>query len=246
MFRPKGGPGPVERVRPSPNIWNWPAIYEVENRAQDSTGAIWRSLREQRDWAGLDVLDLGCGDGFHLPLFAATARTVVGIEPHPPLVRRARRRMSHLSAARACAVRVGRASAERLPLETASVDLLHARTAYFFGPGCEPGLAEAERVLRPTGTMAIVDLDATASPYGDWMLADLPDYDPVVVEPFFADRGFDTLGVNTLWRFTDRESLESVLRIEFSPATARRAMAETPGLTIPVRYRLRIRHNIPN
>jgi hypothetical protein len=30
---------------PSPNIWNWPDVYERENQAQDSEGAIWAALR---------------------------------------------------------------------------------------------------------------------------------------------------------------------------------------------------------
>ena len=38
-------------------------------------------------WAGRSVLDLGCGTGFHLPRFAATAASVIGVEPHPDLVR---------------------------------------------------------------------------------------------------------------------------------------------------------------
>ena len=38
------------------------------------------------------------------------------------------------------AVRVG--AAQALPLPDASVDVAAARWAYFFGPGCEPGLAE--------------------------------------------------------------------------------------------------------
>ncbi|MGP4018281.1 class I SAM-dependent methyltransferase [Saccharopolyspora sp. 5N708] len=224
------------QVTPSPNIWHWPELYETENRAQDCTGALWRALRERCDWAGLDVVDIGCGAGFHLPLFAATARTVIGVEPHPPLAERARDR---LAATPGVDVRI--ASAQQLPLADASADLVHARTAYFFGPGCEPGLAEAERVLRPGGTIAIVDLDASRPPYGDWMRADAPQIDPAAVEEFFRRHDFDSVSVDTLWRFDDRESLEAVLGIEFSAKIAARAARETPGCSIPVGYRLRTR-----
>jgi SAM-dependent methyltransferase len=216
---------------PSPNIWHWPEVYEQENRAQDADGALWAAVAEAAPWAGRDVVDIGCGDGFHLPRFAEQARSVVGVEPHPPLVERARRR----------GLDVRRGGAEALPLPDASADVLHARTAYFFGAGCEPGLAEADRVLRPGGILAIVDLDFTAPPYGDWLRADLPRYDPVAVERFFAQQGFDQRRVTSTWRFPDRGALEAVLRIEFAPATAARAIAETTGLSIPVGYRLHTR-----
>lgn len=221
---------------PSPNIWNWPGIYERENRAQDATGAIWAALREVADWAGADVVDIGCGDGFHLPIFARDARSVVGVEPHPPLLHRARRRVADLPR-----VSVARGGAERVPLPDASVDLAHARTAYFFGPGCEPGLAEADRLLRPGGLLAIVDLDASRPPYGNWMRADLPGYDPPAVERFFEGRGFRLRRVDTLWRFDDRATLEAVLRIEFSAPVAAQAIAATQGLTVPVSYRVHTR-----
>lgn len=216
---------------PSPNIWHWPEVYERENHAQDADGVLWAALRAAAPWAGLDVVDVGCGDGFHLPHFAREARSVVGVEPHPPLVERARRR----------GYQVLRGGAEALPLPDACADLVHARTAYFFGAGCEPGLAEADRVLRPGGVLAIVDLDFTVPPYGAWLRADLPRYDPVAVERFFARRGFTQERVTSTWRFSDRETLEAVLRIEFAPATAARAIGETTGLTIPVGYRLHTR-----
>lgn len=219
---------------PSPNIWNWPQVYERENAAQDADGAIWATLRAVVPWAGANVLDVGCGDGYHLPMFAAEAASVIGVEPHPPLVERARRRVGSLA-------RVLAAGAAALPLPDASVDLVHARTAYFFGPGCEPGLAEAERVLRPGGAIAIVDLDATVAPYGRWMRADLPRYDPARVERFFAAQGFSLQRVPTVWRFPDRATCEAVLRIEFSREVADRAVAETTGLTLPVGYRLHVR-----
>jgi SAM-dependent methyltransferase len=236
-FRRLVGTHPAPAI-PSPNIWNWPEVYERENRAQDADGAVWAVLREIVPWSGRDVLDVGCGDGFHLPLFAAEAASVTGVEPHAPLVERARERMGDRA-------RVFRAGAAALPLPDASIDLVHARTAYFFGPGCEPGLAEAQRVLRPGGAIVIVDLDATVAPYGLWMRADLPHYEPARVEEFFSRAGFSLRRVPTVWRFPDRQTLEAVLRIEFSRTVADRAVAETVGLAFPVGYRVHVRRKEP-
>jgi ubiquinone/menaquinone biosynthesis C-methylase UbiE len=140
-------------------------------------------------------------------------------------------------------------SAQRLPLPDSSVDVVHARTAYFFGPGCEPGLREADRVLRPGGALLIVDLDVPAEPYGRWMRGDLPHYDPVGVDGFFADAGFRCRRVATRWRFADRAAMEAVLKIEFSPETAAEAIADVlrdnpspeAGYTVPVGYRVHVR-----
>jgi SAM-dependent methyltransferase len=220
----------------SPNIWRWPDVYERENAAQDVTGALWEAVAALAPHDGLDVVDIGCGDGYHLPRFAERARRVIGVEPHGPLVARARTRTAALPT---CSVREGRAAA--LPVSDRSVDVLHARTAYFFGPGCEPGLAEASRVLRPGGLVVIVDLDATRHSYGAWMRASSPRYDPRAAEAFFTERGFATRRVDTQWRFPDRRTLADVLAIEFTPAVAARALAATPGLSLPVAYRVHTR-----
>jgi ubiquinone/menaquinone biosynthesis C-methylase UbiE len=160
---------------------------------------------------------------------------VVGVEPHAPLVDRARARggPGHV------AVELGSAAA--LPLPDDSADVVHARTAYFFGPGCEPGLAEADRVLRPGGLLVIVDLDSTRHSYGAWMRASSPTYDPHAAERFFATQGFSRRVVDTVWRFADRATLADVLRIEFTPTVAARAIAETPGLALSVAYRIHTR-----
>jgi SAM-dependent methyltransferase len=211
----------------SPNIWQRPDVYEVENRAVDPDGRLTTALRGIRDWAGANVLDIGCGTGFHLPAFAATAARVVGVEPHPGLAAAARRRCGGLSNA---GVRVG--AAQDLPLPSHRVDVAHARWAYFFGPGCEPGLRELARVMRRGGVSYVVDNDATRSTFGRWFRTAYPSYDAAAVERFWSGRGWHRRQVDMGWRFESRADIEAVLRIELPPAHAERALAEHPGLEV--------------
>ena len=44
--------------------------------------------------------------------------------------------------------------------------------------------------------------------------------------------------VDTQWRFPDRTTLADVLRIEFTPAVAQKAVDGTPGLALSVGYRV--------
>ena len=67
------------KPRPSPNIWHTPELYELENRAADPHGRILAAMQEIGDWSGRTVLDVGCGTGFHLPLWAGRAAQVVGV-----------------------------------------------------------------------------------------------------------------------------------------------------------------------
>lgn len=216
-------------VIPSPNIWNDPATYELENTGVDPDGVIEAAMRRVRDWAGQVVLDIGCGTGFHLPRLAESAARVIGVEPHPPLVAASRERVGALPTKLSSRIQVSAGNAERLPLRPSSIDVVHARWAYFFGPGCEPGLREVARVLRPGGTMFVIDNDATTSTFADWFGAALPDYDPVAIERFWARQGFDRMPVMTRWDFPDRATFERVLRIEFAPHLVQRILTGHPG-----------------
>lgn len=213
-----------EGVIPSPNIWNAPGVYEIENRGVDPDGAIEAAMRSLRGWSGAQVLDVGCGSGFHLPRFAADARTVVGVEPHPPLLALARRRTAGLAN-----VEVRAGTAQALPIADASIDVAHARWAYFFGPGCEPGLRELGRVLRRGGVAFVIDNDATRSTFGRWFRRALPGYDPLAVERFWSRQGFERTSVDLRWEFGAREDFEAVVRIEFAPHLAAAILAEHPG-----------------
>jgi SAM-dependent methyltransferase len=215
------------KPRPSPNIWYTPEIYELENRAADPHDRITSAMREIGDWTGRTVLDIGCGSGFHLPLWAATAERVVGVEPHPPLVALARRRTRSLAN-----VRVLEGAAELLPVPSSSVDVVHARWAYFFGPGSEPGLRELDRVVRRGGTAFVIDNDATRSTFGGWFRRGYPEVDPVAVERFWSMHGWRRRPIEMGWSFASREDLEAVVRIELPPEAAEEALASHTGTTV--------------
>jgi SAM-dependent methyltransferase len=211
----------------SPNIWRHPGVYELENRAVDPDGVIEAAMRSVRDWRDATVLDVGCGSGYHLPWFTADAARVVGVEPHPPLVELARRRTAGLAT-----VDVRAGTAQRLPLPDASVDVAHARWAYFFGPGCEPGLRELDRVVRRGGAAFVIDNDATRSTFGGWFRRELPGYDPRTVERFWARQGWSRTPLTIRWACRTRADLDAIVRIEFSPRLAEEILASHPGTEV--------------
>jgi SAM-dependent methyltransferase len=238
---------------PSPNIWDSPDVYEIENRAVDPDGVIDAALAElMSDGHSLGsdswgtVLDIGCGTGFHLPRLAAAANQVIGVEPHPGLARRAARRVAGLAN-----VTVRQGTAQALPVPDASIDLAHARWAYFFGPGCEPGLRELARVARRGCVTVVLDHDATRSSVGRWFAEGLRvdgiAYDPEVVERFWARNGFTRRKLDVHWEFASRADLAAVLAIEFPAAIAAAALAEvgaeTPGPRIDAAVNLWFRRS---
>ena len=211
---------------PSPNIWNDPDVYEIENRGVDPDGRIEAAMAGIHDWTGQRVLDVGCGSGFHLPRFARTASAVVGVEPYEPLAELARQRISELSLTNTSVVD---GAAQELPLADHSSDVVHARWAYFFGPGCEPGLAEMARVLAAGGTAFVIDNDASRSTFGAWFRRAMPAYDPVAVERFWSRQGWSRERIDMQWSFDSRADFESVVRIEFAETLADGILAEHEG-----------------
>lgn len=193
----------------------------------DRDGVLETTMASVADWSSREVLDLGCGSGFHLPRFAGTASRVYGVEPHPALLRLAARRTRSLPN-----VTVLPGTAQAVPLPDACVDVAHARWAYFFGPGCEPGLRQLARVLRRGGTAFVIDNDATRSTFGRWFRRGFPEIDPSMVERFWARHGWTRISLDLDWRFDDRADLEAVVRIEFSPDVADAILAEHSGTTV--------------
>ena len=216
---------------PSPNIWHHPATYELENRAFDPDGRVEAAMRGIAEWSGRHLLDIGCGAGYHLPRWAVDAAQVTGVEPHPDLVALARRRIRRPGTDPG-RVRVLPGTAQDLPLPDASVDVVQARWAYFFGPGCEPGLAEVDRVLRRGGVAFVLDNDASRSTFGGWFRRAFPSVDPDAVASFWSRHGWERERLTTRWSFARREDLEAVVGIELDPTTAAAALVEHAGTEV--------------
>jgi SAM-dependent methyltransferase len=125
-----------------------------------------RQLVPGRSWAAwsralglllppLDVIDIGCGEGYLTIEAARWARKVVGVDRSPAVLARARQ----LAERRRFANIVWkRGEIERVPVADASFDVaLLSQTLHH---AADPGRAvhEAARVLRPGGRVLILDL----------------------------------------------------------------------------------------
>ena len=211
---------------PAGNQGGDPAAYEIENRGLDRDGLVLAAMRELAPWRGRTLLDLGCGSGFWLPGYAREAARVIGVEPDP--------RLLPLAAARDPRTTVLAGSAEHIPLPDASVDVVHARFAYFFPPGVDAGLAEAMRVLRPGGVLVVVDNDQRWGEFADLLAASpwaAPQGTAEVTDAWWAERGARRVEVRSDWRFDSRADLETVLRLEFPAEVAGDWLAAHPDAT---------------
>jgi SAM-dependent methyltransferase len=111
------------------------------------------------------VLEIGMGSALNLPYYGAATTDLVGLEPLPPL----------LAKARAAAVRSSRpvvlieGSAEAIPLDAHSVDTVLTTWTLCSIPDVAGALSEARRVLRPGGQLLFVEHGrSTDASVGRW------------------------------------------------------------------------------
>jgi ubiquinone/menaquinone biosynthesis C-methylase UbiE len=102
--------------------------------------------------AGLDVLDVGCGQGIDLVRYARAGATVTGIDLTPRHVELARAQL----AAQGLPGTVVLGDAEQLPFANDSFDRVSSNGVLHHTPDIEAALREIQRVLRPGGEARVI------------------------------------------------------------------------------------------
>ena len=120
----------------------------------------WTGLGPWRRWlvAGARgrTLDLGCGTGRNLPLVPSGAR-VIGLDPARDALVRARRR--------APGIPLVQGSAEALPFRAGAFDTVVSGLVFCSVADPGRGLAEVRRVLRPGGTLRMLEHVRSTTPW---------------------------------------------------------------------------------
>ncbi|MBK5267917.1 MAG: class I SAM-dependent methyltransferase [Acidimicrobiia bacterium] len=173
-------------------------MFAIERMAMDRPGLVIDHLNAALPNGPL--LDIGAGDGFTADALNRPGRTMVGIEPAVGMFDQTRSLM------------YVRGSAEALPFRDEAFNGAYASWAYFF-PGhldISPGLAEAQRVVRPGGPLVVVDN------YGGDEFSGLLSQTGVVDRGYWEGQGFEVEQIETVFEFS-------------SPADAKQLMSFYAG-----------------
>ena len=107
--------------------------------------------------SGLDVVDLGCGDGTLTVEMARFARRVVGVDFNPDTLAAARQRIDRLGLRN---VTLLAENVNELPLDSGSVDVAFFSQSLHHLDDPKSGFREAFRILRPGGCVFVMELAA--------------------------------------------------------------------------------------
>jgi ubiquinone/menaquinone biosynthesis C-methylase UbiE len=110
------------------------------------------------------VLEIGIGSGLNLPLYGQAVDQIIGIDPSANLLEMARKARSHGGAP----LQLIEGSAERIPIEDASVDTVVTTWTLCSIETVDLALVEMRRVLKPGGRMLFVEHGLAPDPRVRW------------------------------------------------------------------------------
>ena len=152
------------------------------------------------------VLDVGCGTGdLSIEIFEKTAAAVVGIDFCRPML--------DLAKSKAPGLQLVEGDALKLPFVDREFDCITIGFALRNLSSVEGGLAELRRVLKPKGTLAILEFSQPTVPgfqqlvrfYYSWLL-------PLIGGWFSGSRKAYEYLPNSIGKFPDQETLSGMMR----------------------------------
>jgi ubiquinone/menaquinone biosynthesis C-methylase UbiE len=138
--------------------------------------------------SGRDVADLGAGEGALTLLIARFARTVTAVDHSPRMLRLIEEAAEGLKLD--SRIRIVQGDLEALPLPDASVDAAFLSQALHHAAQPDAAVREAARILKPGGTLVLLDLVRHSH---EWVREQFADqwlgFEPILVRAWLRDAG---------------------------------------------------------
>jgi ubiquinone/menaquinone biosynthesis C-methylase UbiE len=205
-----------------------PEAYQAMVAQEDYQGNILRTIESIRPLEGLLVIELGAGTGRLTRLAAPFVRSILACDRSAPMLRVARELLARDGVGR---WQVALADNRRLPVGDGSADL--AMAGWSLGHAIEwspqgwrqwieATLGEMERVLRPGGTLLVLETLGTGEQEPSPPTEGLERY----YELLEATHGFQRRWARTDYAFDSPEQAAERLRFFFGDELADRALAQ--------------------
>ncbi|QDV07270.1 Demethylrebeccamycin-D-glucose O-methyltransferase [Planctomycetes bacterium Poly30] len=170
----------------------------------DKVGALFRTGEARQRAAasllpaGLTLADLGCGTGYVARSLVGLCDRLICIDRSEGMLQEAESRLRK-TAPESARLEFRQGELDALPLETGELDGATAAMVLHHLPELGPALREMRRVLKPGGTLSIIEL----MPHREaWMHAELGDrhlgLDPTSVQSELVRAGFEDVRVEPL------------------------------------------------
>jgi ubiquinone/menaquinone biosynthesis C-methylase UbiE len=203
-------------------------LYEQLVSREDHEGNLWRALCRICSFEGVDVIELGAGTGRVTRMLAPVVKTIRALDISPHMLHAARVKLAQTGLQN---WRVTVADNRRLPLADAIADVSIAAWSLGHLTSWYPetwrheigaALAQMERVLRPGGTVILLETLGTGQASPRPPHAGLVAYYDLLEK----ERGFASTWIRTDYRFQSLDEAEMLTRFFFGDELADRVVQE--------------------